>query len=136
MKICVAATSTPQVESDLKVKRECDLCLKEATEGMSQELGKVATVSDSEKQRMSQLVKKAARLWLEVGQQRCRMSLLMSDSGEDPVRSRRTALDCDDSLSLVVVPELLRRGNEQGERLNTDEVVMDCKGKFSVSYAS
>jgi hypothetical protein len=103
---------------------------------MSQELGKVATVSDSEKQRMSQLVKKAASLWLEVGQQRCRMSLLMSDSGEDPVRSRHTALDSDGSLSLVVVPELRRRGNAQGERLKIDELVMDCKGKFSVFYAS
>jgi hypothetical protein len=136
MKTCVAAMSKPQEEWDHKVKREFDSCLKEVTEEMSQELGKVATVSDSEKQRMSQLVKEAARLWLEVGQQRCRMSLVMSASGEDPVRSRRTALDDDGSLSLVVLPELRRRGNAQGERLNTDELVMDCKGKFSVFYAS
>jgi hypothetical protein len=136
MKKYVAATSKPQAEWDHKVKREFDSCLKEATEEISQELGKVATVSDSEKQRMSQLVKKAAKLWLEVGQQRCRMSLLMSESSEDPVRSRRTALDRDGSLSLVVVPELRRRGNAQGERLDTDDLVMDCKGKLSVFYAS
>jgi hypothetical protein len=136
MKKCVEATSKPQMEWDHKLKGEFDSCLNETTEEMSQELGNVATISDSEKQRMAQLVKKAARLWLEVGQQRCRMSLVMSDSGEDPVRSRRTAVDRDGSLGLVVVPELRRRGNAQGERLNIDELVMDCKGKFSVFHAS
>jgi len=74
MKKCVEATSKPQMEWDHKLKREFDSCLNETTEEMSQELGNFATISDSEKQRMAQLVKKAARLWLEVGQQRCRMS--------------------------------------------------------------
>lgn len=136
MKICVEATSQPQKEWDYNVRREYELCLKEATEEMSQELGRVAPVSVSERQRMSELVKKAAKLWLEVGQQRGRMFLLMSDSGDEPVRSRRTALNRDGTLGLIVVPELRRRGNAQGERLDTDELVMDCKGKFSVFYAS
>jgi hypothetical protein len=104
MKKCVEATSKPQMEWDHKLKREFDSCLNETTEEMSQELGNVATISDSEKQRLAQLVKKAARLWLEVGQQRCRMSLVMSNSGEDPVRSRRRALDRDDSLVSSTLP--------------------------------
>jgi hypothetical protein len=136
MKICVEATSQPLREWDYKVKREYESCLKEVTDEMVLELGRVGKVNDSEEKRMSELVKKTARLWLEVGQQRCRMFLLMSDSGDDPVRSSRAALDRDNTLSLVVVPELRRRGNAQGERLDTDELVMDCKGTFSVFHAS
>ena len=136
MKICVEATNQPRMEWDHKVKREYELCLKEVTKEMSQELGRVALVSGSERQRMGELAKKAAELWLEVGQKRCRMFLLMSNSGNKPVLSRRTTLHHDGTLNLVVVPELRRRGNSQGERLDTDELVMDCKGMFSVLYAS
>jgi len=138
MKTCVEATSQPLMEWEPKynVKQGYELTLKKATEEISQELGKVAPVSGSEKQRMSDLVKKAAKLWLEVGQQRYRMFLLMSDSGDEPARSRPAALDRDGTLGLVVVPELRRMGNAQGERLEKDELVMDCKGKFSVFHTS
>jgi hypothetical protein len=85
---------------------------------------------------MGELVKKAARLWREVGQQRYRMFLLMSDSGDEPVRPGLSVLDNDAPLSLVVVPELRRRGNAQGERLDTDELVTDCKGRFMLFRAS
>lgn len=136
MKICVEATSQPRMEWDYNVKQEYESCLKEAAAEMSQELGRVASVSDGERQRMTELVRNAAGLWLEVGQQRCRMFLLMSNSGDRPARSRRKALDRDGTLSLVVVPELRRRGNAQGERLDSHELVMDCKGEFSVFYGS
>ena len=105
-------------------------------EDVSQELGKVASVGGSDKQRMSDLVRKAAKLWLEVGQQRCRIFLLMSNSGEKPSRSGQASLDRDGTQELVAVPELRRMGNAQGERLERDELVSDCKGKFNVFYAS
>jgi hypothetical protein len=135
MKICVDATSKPRMEWDCNVKQEYESCLKEAAAEMSQELERVTSVSNSERQRMTELVKKAAMLWLEVGQQRCRMFLLMSNSGDEPARSSRKALDHDGAMSLVVVPELRRRGNAQGERLDRHELVVDCKGKFSVFSA-
>lgn len=92
----------------------------------------VAPFGSSDEQRMTELVGKAARLWLEVGQQRCRIFLSMSNSGAQPVRSDYTAFDRYGQMPVVVVPALRRRGTVQGARLEIDEVVMECKGTFSV----
>jgi hypothetical protein len=136
MKKCLEATSQPLMdwEDNYNVKQGYESSVKETTEDISRELARVASVSSSDKQRMSDLVRKAARLWLEVGQQRCRMFLLMSNSSKEPSRSGPASLDRDRTQELVVVPELRRMGNAQGERLEKDELVLDCKGKFSVFY--
>ena len=138
MKKCLEAISQPLLEweSNYNLKQGYELSLKEVIEDVSQELEKVASVSSSDKQRMSDLVRKAAKLWLEVGQQRYRIFLLMSDSGAKPSRSGHASLDSDGSQDLVAMPELRRMGNAQGERLERDELVSDCKGRFSVFYAS
>ena len=134
MKICLDAISQPLLdwESNYNLKRGYELCLKEVMDDISQELGKVAPVNGDYKQRMSDIVKKAAKLWLEVGQQRYRIFLLMSNLGGKPLRSGQPSLDRDGTQELVDVPELRRMGNAQGERLDKDELVSDCKGKFRV----
>jgi len=81
------------------------------------------------------LVRKAAKLWLEFGQQRCRIYLLMSKSGSQPSRSGQAFVGTDGKQELVVGPEVRRMGNVQGERLEKDELLPDCKGKFSVLCA-
>ena len=136
MKKCLEATSQPLMdwEDNYDVKLGYESSVKETTEDMSRELARVAPMSGGDKQRMSDLVRKAARLWLEVGQQRCRMFLLMSHSSKEPSRSGPASLDPDGTQELVVVPELRRMGNAQGERLEKDELVLDCKGNFSVFY--
>lgn len=88
-------------------------------------------MSEDEQERLSELVDKAANLWLEVGQQRCRMFLLMSKSGEEPKRSLKSSLNRDGTLNLVVMPELQRLGNAQGDQLDRVELVAGCKGQFS-----
>jgi hypothetical protein len=136
MKTCVEAINQPPSEGDpnYRLKLEYESCLKDATNKISQELERVSSVSPGEKQRISDLVTKAAKLWLEVGQQRCRMFLLMSDSKEhpEPKISRMEALDHNGKLGLVVAPEVRRMGNAQGEQLDEIELVTECKGKFSV----
>ena len=136
MKQCLEATTQPlqEWEDNYNVKQGYELSVKEIAEDICRELARVASVSVGEKQRMSDLVRKAARLWLEVGQQRCRMFLVMSCSNNEPARSDPASLDQDGTQELVVVPELRRMGNAQGERLDKDELVLDCKGKFSVFY--
>jgi hypothetical protein len=131
------AINQPLLEYDpnYKVKRGYELSVKEATEDISQELGRVASVSDSDKHRMSDLVRKAAKLWLEVGRQRCRIFLIMSNSGARPLRSGAASIGRDGAQEQVVRPELRRMGNAQGERLERDELVVDCKGVFSSFYA-
>jgi hypothetical protein len=134
MKKIVASIKQPFLEGApyQKVKRDYELTIKETMGEISHELGEVAPISTDEKQRLNDLVKKAAKMWLEVGQQRCRMFLLMSNSGREPTRSRATARGPDGTLGLVVVPELRRFGNANGERLERDELVTGCRGKFSV----
>lgn len=107
----------------------------EAIGKMHLALEKVSPVSSDEQKRLD-LVKKSARLWNEVGQQRFRGFLSMTESVNAPSRSHSKALDqTTEKLELVLVPELRRIGNAHGERLDTDEVVIDCKGKFNRFYA-
>jgi hypothetical protein len=120
-----------QLGSD-KLKRSYEQCLNDTMEDVSHELERVASMDVNDKQRMMDLVRKAAQLWLEVGQQRYRIFLLMSKSGTKPSRSGQAFVD---TQELVVGPEVRRIGNAQGERLEKDELVSECKGKFSVLNA-
>ena len=134
MKECVEAITEPGivVKANRNVKGGYELTLKEITDALSHELARVALVDTNDKQRMELLVKKAAQLWLEVGQQRSRMYLLMSNSGHEPAQSSPASLNRDGRMELVVVPEVRRKGNVQGDRLGEDELVSDCKGEFSI----
>jgi hypothetical protein len=133
MKKCVEAISQPLMEMEpyYNVKRQFESTLTETSEEIYHELMKVAYLDNIEKQRIRDLVKRAAKLWLEVGQQRYRMFLIMTNSTQEPARSNESALRAG-KMQLVVAPELRRMGNAQGERLEKDELVMDCEGKFSV----
>ncbi|KAI9773910.1 MAG: hypothetical protein M1840_006136 [Geoglossum simile] len=137
MKEAYEAVSQPLQKWDpgYGVKQGYELSMKEIIEDISRELGRVAFVDEKDNPRISDLARKAAKLWLEVGQQRCRIFLLMSSSGEKPLRSDKSSLDRDRAQELVVVPELRRMGNAQGERLEKDELVSGCKGEFSVFSA-
>ncbi|KAI9774838.1 MAG: hypothetical protein M1840_000054 [Geoglossum simile] len=131
---CLDATSQALEEGDANynVKRDYELSLKETTDDMLKELGKVSSVSDIDKQNFKNLVRKAAKFWLEVGQQRYRLFLVMSDSDGEPTRSGQIAMNKDCTQKLVVVPELRRIGSGQGKGLENDELVADCKGVFNV----
>ncbi|KAH0538334.1 hypothetical protein FGG08_005069 [Glutinoglossum americanum] len=61
---CLEVISQPLMEWDLNynMKRSYELSVKEAIEDVSQELGRVTPVSDSDKQKMGDLVRKAAKL--------------------------------------------------------------------------
>ena len=101
-------------------------------EDVSHELARVASMDVNDKQRMVDLVRKAVKLWLEVGRQRYRIFLLMSQTGSMPLRSGQAFVHAHGQQELVVDPEVRRMGNAQGERLEKDELVPECKGKFSV----
>jgi hypothetical protein len=108
------------------------LSVKEATDDILKELGRVTSVSDIDRQNFGNLVRRAAKFWLEVGQERYRLFLVMSNSGGEPSRSGHIAVDKDGTQKLVVVPELRRIGDAQGKGLENDKMVAGCKGVFSV----
>ncbi len=132
MKNHVDAINKPATQRDYIWKQQYEVYLEVISRKLSQEMGMVALVKPRDEQRMIELVKKVAKLWIEVGQQRCRISLLLSTSGARPVRSEYTAFDEFGQMPIVVVPALRRRGTVQGARLDIDEVVMECRGTFSV----
>jgi hypothetical protein len=71
-------------------------------------------VFDDDKQRMNRFVKKAAELWLEIGQQRYRMFVVMSESGKEPKRSAPAALDRNRTLEMVVEQAFEDLGVQKG----------------------
>ncbi|KAI9855253.1 MAG: hypothetical protein M1813_000486 [Trichoglossum hirsutum] len=83
-------------EPNYNVKLSYEKSVKEAMEDISRWLERMASVSNDDKQRVTDLVRKAANLWLEVGQQRCRIFLLMS-----PPRSGQASLARDGTEELV-----------------------------------
>jgi len=129
MKKCIEAINQ---KSGNDTKLIYEQSLKDTCDAMCQELEKITQVTSSDRQGMTELVKKAAKLWLEVGQQRYRVFVLMSDSGKEPARS--SVPDHDGALSIVVTPGLRRLGNSQGDRLEKEETVMGYKGKFATEY--
>ncbi|CZR52812.1 uncharacterized protein PAC_02689 [Phialocephala subalpina] len=133
---CVEAINQPVMDSEpnYSIKQGYESTLEEVSEELIQELKNISSVSNNHKQRVYRMVEKAAKLWLDVGQQRCRMFLVMSESGEmvKPVRSRPSSLKRDGTVDLVILPELRRLGNVEGELLDKNELVKDCGGKFSV----
>ncbi|KAH6724440.1 hypothetical protein BKA61DRAFT_588455 [Leptodontidium sp. MPI-SDFR-AT-0119] len=134
MKNCVEATSQAPAGTEPRntLKRGYEQSVTETAKELSDELEMVSTISPSEKQRLGDLVRKAAKLWMEIGQQRYRMFVLMSETNIEATRSRPKAVNREGKLSLVVIPELRRMGNAQGEKLDKNELIMDCKGKFSI----
>jgi len=131
---CLKTINQLGSEPNYKLKRSYEQCLNDTTEDISHELERVASM-DNDKQTITDIVRKAAQLWLEVGQQRYRIFLLMSKSGTKPSRSGQAFVDIHREQELVVGPEVRRIGNAQGERLEKDELVPDCKGNFIVLYA-
>ncbi|KAG4439729.1 hypothetical protein IFR05_004807 [Cadophora sp. M221] len=138
MKNCVEATSQASGGPDPRnmLRRGYEQSVTDTAKDLCDELGRVSTISPSEKQRMADLVRKAAKLWMEIGQQRYRMFILMSETNLEATRSRPKSVNREGKLSLVVIPELRRMGNAQGEKLDKNELIMDCKGKFSIFSAS
>jgi hypothetical protein len=133
---CLTAINQLGSEPNYKLKQSYEQCLNDTTEYLSREFEKVASMDVKDKQLITDIVKKAAQLWFEVGQQRYRIFLLMSKSGTKPSQSGQAFVDTHRQQELVVGPEVRRIGNIQGERLEKDELVSECKGKFSVLYAS
>lgn len=132
MKNRVDSISKPATQRDYTWKQQYEEKLDGISRKLLQEMGRVTPVTPSDEQQMVELVEKVAKLWLEVGQQRCRILLSMSNSGAKPRRSEERAFDTYGQMPIVVVPALRRRGTVQGARLDTEEVVMDCSGTFSV----
>ena len=76
---------------------------------------------------ISNIVKMAAKLWLEFGCQRYRINILFPASLSRPSGKELA----NETRDLVVRPEVLRIGNAQGTELNEKETVKGCERELS-----
>jgi hypothetical protein len=85
-------------------------------------LGRLVATTSSQQNAIKDMVRQAAKLWLDIGIQRCRILIIV------PQGSRGTSRRHDGQRlrEFVVQPEVQRFGNSQGENLDTQEVVI-CK---------
>jgi len=79
-------------------------------------------------QALEDLARKAAKMWLVFGTQRCRILVDMSRSNFKLSTSDRVKKVREGFLELVLVPKLQRFGNSKGQDLDKEEKIADCEG--------
>jgi hypothetical protein len=95
---------------------------------LSETIGKVYDVDNNTAQALEDVARKAAKMWLGFGTQRCRILVDMSRSNLKSPSSDRIRKVRGSSLELVVVPELRRFGNSKGQDLDKEEKIAGCEG--------
>lgn len=95
-------------------------------------LGKVAHIASKNRQKIEDLVKMAATLWLEICSQRYRVRVILPEGCEDIMASSGHLLN---PLRLIIKPALKRWGNSQGQDLFKEEFIGAWKGS-QVEYES
>lgn len=91
-------------------------------------LGEISDLDDGSVQAVERIVKKAAKMWLDFGMQRCRVLVVVEGSNLASTEEKIQRAQ-EDVLKLVVVPELKRLGNPTGQDFTMKEVVGDCHGQ-------
>lgn len=91
-------------------------------------MGEIMDVTPETAQAVDRIAKKASRMWLEFGMQRCRIVVNLTGSG-DRVPAQRLAAIRDGGLKLTVSPTVGRFGNMKGADLGTFTVIGGCEGE-------
>lgn len=116
-------------ESDLKEGYESSLM--NVGKELSKALGSVSPVDKDTAREMRDLARKAAKLWLELGTQRCRIFFIIPDQIKSGLQGGNGRRDRRGTLELILHPELRRIGNSQGEELDREEVVTGLQGEYT-----
>jgi hypothetical protein len=131
IKECRAALEKAASELDprARVRKGFKTSLDALTQELTSALREVSNLEKGSVQAAGSIVKKAAKMWLEFGMQRCRILVIMQGSNlkstEERIRRAREA-----TLKLVVVPELKRFGSSKGQDVHIEEIMGDCDGEM------
>jgi hypothetical protein len=118
----------PVNDSDTKKKwkKSHDESLSAISNEIYKAVEAVSQVTTSDLQTVQDFVKLAAKFWLEVSSQKCRVLLVFPPHIPNAlVRDQKKVATV---LELVVQPELRRIGNAQGQRLDMEHVIKGCEG--------
>jgi hypothetical protein len=131
IKECRAALEKPVSEWDpwARLKKGFKTSLDALTQELTSTLGEVSNLDESSVQAAGSIIKKAAKMWLEFGMQRCRILVIVRGSNlksaEERIQRAQEA-----TLKLVLVPELKRFGNSKGQDVHVAETVGGCDGEM------
>ena len=131
IKECRAALEKAASELDprARVRKGFKSSLDALKQKLTSTLEEVSNLDKSSVQAAESIVKKAAKMWLEFGMQRCRILVIVQGSSlksaEERIQRAQEA-----TLKLVMVPELKRFGNSKGQDVHIEETVGRCDGEM------
>lgn len=112
------------------MKRDFKISLDNTKKKISDALAKVSDLDNGTLQSLEDIPKKAAKMWIEMGTQRCRILIAMQGSNLTS-QSDRVKKAHEDVLKLVIIPQLWRFGNSKGQDLYKKELIKGCDGSIS-----
>jgi hypothetical protein len=131
VKECRAALEKPASKWDPRatLKRSFKTSFDALKEELMSRLNEVSSVDDRCLQAVESIIKKAAKMWLDFGTQRCRIMVVVQGSNlksaQEKIQTARS-----NTLKLVVVPELKKFGNSKGQDVDVQETVGECGGEI------
>lgn len=127
IKNCQEALDQPASEFDSRTKLK--RAFKNSIDGIIKRfldiLGKISNMNEDIAQLSAEIPHKAARMWLEMGTQRCRILVVMPGSNLSSQLERVKSAQ-QGSLELALRAELLRFGNSKGQNLEKKEIIGGC----------
>lgn len=128
---CREVLSTPKIfewDARARIKNGFGETQAKLTKEIVALLSEIVEITPETTQAVDRIAKKASRMWLEFGMQRCRIVVNLTGSG-DRVQAQKLAAIRDGGLKLTVSPLVGRFGNMKGADLGTFTVIAGCEGE-------
>lgn len=127
VKECLAALKmrvASELDYRVKFKKSFKVSLEKLRKNIGQRIGELAEYDEDSVEAMDQLTVDAVNMWLEFGEQRCRILV---------VENLPNRAEADDSatkaVDLLVRPQLKRHGKSNGQDLDIEVVIKGCEGE-------
>jgi hypothetical protein len=127
-KEAVEANMSP-IDPRVNVRKGFRASLKTIREELAKQLGKYSDLTEETRELIKDVPLTAARLWLAMGTQRCRLLVVMPGSTLTTAKERAHRAK-DDELKLNLRPQLWRCGNVKGQ--NLEEKTLFSEGDIQI----
>lgn len=127
IKECQAALKLPTSEWDKESFKEA---LDYLRNQMIETIDGLIVMDKTNVQAVQKITKKATKLWLDFGTQRCRVLLVFEGSNVETIEEK-IRLAKESTLELLVEPKLIRLGISKGYKLESSEVIGGCAGQLA-----
>jgi predicted transcriptional regulator len=113
-----------ELDSRAKLKKSFKFSLEKLRETVGTRIAEVAEYNKGSVQATEQITMKAVNIWLEFGEQRCRVLVIEKRPNSAVVDEK-----VNKAVNLLVLPQLKRYGKSDGQNLDIEEVIKGCEGE-------